>query len=312
MKRLKIVFSLLLMLSLTLSGCGKESTEKNKNTGDNSSFPVTLQDSGGNSVTVGGEPVRIISLIPAATETLFALGMGDKVVACSQWDNYPKDVQSKMEYIFDDALNPNTEQIVALDPDLIVIGAMSPDTTNAVRNLGIPCYIYDPKNVEETYDGINNIGLLTGSSSKAKTIVEEMQSMAKDIAEKVKTINEKDRARVWLEVDNTLFTAGKNTFMDELIHKAGGVNIAGDTEGWVQFSEEQIIEKNPQIILVTYGYYDKDAVKNILARPAWKNIDAITGDNVVEIDNDMTTRPGPRIIEGLKSICQALYPRLFK
>ena len=274
-------------------------------------YPITVTDDTKQEVKITKEPQRIISLVPSHTESLFALGLDKKVVAVTKYDNYPADVQQKVEYSFEDSLNPNSEQIVALKPDLIVLGAHNPDLIENLKKLNIPVVKYDPQNIEAVYQTIDSLGKITNQNQKASEIVKEMKEKEKSIEEKIATIKKTDKKRVFVEVSPELFTPGKGTFMDELVQKAGGVNIATDA-GWIQLNEEKIIQQNPQVILDTYGYYDKNAKANILTRKNWSTVDAIQQKQVVDLDSDLVTRPGPRIIDGLETIAKAIYPELFK
>lgn len=308
-----------LVLSFTfLAGCGSTTPEVNKTTSVSptaqTTYPLTLNDDSGAIVTLAAQPKRIVSLVPSATETLFALGLGDNVVAVTKWDNYPVDVQKKVEYIFEDSIRPNAEQILKLNPDLIVMGLMGNDQKDiaAIRNLKIPVLTINPQTLAETYQTIETFGKLTDTQEQANKIVSGMKEKEQAIAKKIETIKESDRLRVWTEVDENLYTPGEGTFLNELLTKAGGNNIAADVKGWGQYNSEQVIAKDPQVIFVTYGYYQKDAVANIIARNGWQNVEAVKNQRVIELDSDMVTRTGPRIVDGLESIAKALYPDLFK
>ena len=219
-----------------------------------------------------------------------------------------------MEYIFEDGLHPNAEQILNLNPDLIVLGLMGNDTKNidAIRNLKIPVVVIDPQTLATTYQTIDTFGKLTNTQEQSNKIVTGMKEKEQTIVKKVATLKDSDRLKVWTEVDDTLFTLGDGTFLNELINKAGGINIAADVKGWGQYNSEQVIDKNPQVIFETYGYYQPDAVAKITARKGWENVDAVKNKRVLELDSDIVTRTGPRIVNGLELIATALYPDLFK
>jgi iron complex transport system substrate-binding protein len=265
-------------------------------------------------VTLAAQPKRIVSLVPSATETLFALGLGDNVVAVTKWDNYPVGVQEKVDYAFEDSIRPNTEQILELAPDLIIMGLMGNDQKDieAIRNLKIPVVTINPQTLVETYQSIELFGKLTDSQEQAHKIVSGMKEKEQVIFEKIGTIKDIDRLKVWTEVDENLYTPGEGTFLNELLTKAGGKNIAADVQGWGQYNSEQVVAKDPQVIFSTYGYYQPDAVANIIARKGWQNVQAVKNERVIELDSDMVTRTGPRIVDGLESIAKALYPELFK
>ncbi|TGE38141.1 ABC transporter substrate-binding protein [Desulfosporosinus fructosivorans] len=317
-KKSLALIALILCFTLLLAGCGSTTPKANMPTDENlatpTTYPLTINDDSGSSVTLVAQPKRIVSLVPSATETLFALGLGDNVVAVTKWDNYPVGVQEKVDYAFEDSIRPNTEQILELEPDLIVMGLMGNDQKDieAIRNLKIPVVTINPQTLVETYQTIEMFGKLTDSQEQAHKIVSGMKEKERVIVEKIGTIKDIDRLKVWIEVDENLYTPGEGTFLNELLTKAGGKNIAVDVQGWGQFNSEQVIAKDPQVIFSTYGYYQKDAVAKIIARKGWQNVQAVKNERVIELDSDMVTRTGPRIVDGLESIAKALYPELFK
>lgn len=315
-KKFTIVFFLIFSLSL-VSGC---STPQNQNQApkvpeqktSQSTYPLTFKDDAGVETTLPSRPKRIVSFVPASTETLFALGLEGKVIAVTKYDDYPQGIQKKVEYVFEDTLHPNIEQILKLNPDLIVLGMQDDKTVSAIRNLKIPVVQMNPQSLEATYLTIEKFGQITDTQEQAKKLVEGMKLKEKTISDKVNTIKVADRARIWIEVDPDLFTAGSGTFLNELLTKAGGINIANDLKDWGQYSAEQVIAKNPMVILDTYSYYIPNVKDTISKRPAWQNIDAVKNKKIYDLDSDMVTRPGPRIVDGLESIAQAIYPELFK
>lgn len=316
--KMALLFSILISLVI-LTGCSTTQTPPDQSgkapeqsQSLQTTYPLTFKDDFDVEVTLPKKPERIVSFVPASTETLFALGLEGSVIAVTQYDNYPEGVQNKVEYVFEDSLKPNVEQVLKLNPDLIVLGMHDEKTVSSLRNLQIPVVQMNPQSLNETYLAIEKFGLLTGTQAEAKKIVEEMKQKEKNISDKVATIKESERTKVWLEVDPNLFTAGEGTFLDELLSKAGGINIAKDVKGWAQYSAEQVIAQNPQVILDTYSYYVPNVKESILSRPAWQSIDAVKSKRVYDLNSDMVTRPGPRIVEGLDSIAQALYPELFK
>lgn len=314
----RLVTALILTLIL-LTGCNTASNQNpipsesssGKDGAQQTSYPLTYTDDSGVETTLESEPQRIICLSPASTEILSALSLDSKLVAVTVYDNYPVGIQEKVEYVFEDSLNPNVEQLLQLNPDLVVMGMHDEKLISSIRSLDIPVVQLNPQSIESTYQAIEKLGYITNTQKQARNTVQGMKEKEQAIADKVKTIKETERVKVWIEVDPGLFTAGSETFLNELMVKAGGVNLASDVEGWAQYSEEQVIAKNPQVILETYSYYVDNVKETILARPAWQDIDAIKNSRVYTLDSDMVTRPGPRIMAGLESIAKVLYPDLF-
>lgn len=318
-QRISLLMISLLFALIFVSGCNTSQAPKDQpgtapeqNTSLQTAYPLTFKDDTGVEVTLPSKPQRIVSFVPSSTETLFALGLEGKVVAVTKYDDYPVGVQKKVEYVFEDSLHPNVEQILQLNPDLIVLGMHDEKTVSAIRNLKIPVVQTNPQSLNETYLAIEKFGKITDTQDQAKKVIDGMKQKEQTVTEKVATIKESDRVKVWIEVDPNLFTAGEGSFLNELLTKAGGVNIANDVQGWAQYSAEQVIAKNPQVILDTYSYYVPNVKETIMARPAWQSIDAMKNNRVYDLNSDMVTRPGPRIVDGFESIAKTLYPDLFK
>lgn len=310
-KRLIILLSICIFL--ILPGCSSVVKDIPLDTNvDITSYPLIIRDDSGAEVIIPNKPQRIISLLPSFTEILFALGQEDNITALTKWDNYPANIQAKGYNTFADALNPDIQTIVALRPDLVLIGSVSGETLRKMRNLDIPVVVYNPQSIEKTYETISNIGYITNSKKNASQIISNMKEKENTIKEIVSKVDDKDKPRVWLEVSSDLFTPGKNTFLDELISKAGGINISADLEGWGLYNDQQVIEKDPQIIFYTYGQYEKNAEQIITNRPGWQEIEAVRNKQIVDLDNDIISRPGPRVIDAMELIAKALYPELFK
>ncbi|HZW82925.1 MAG TPA: ABC transporter substrate-binding protein [Candidatus Deferrimicrobium sp.] len=315
-KKVVLLLSLLVFMFAVLTGCASNAPSASKPTANvtpaETTYPLTVKDDSNTDVTIPAKPMKIVSFVPSATETLFALGLEGRVIAVTKWDDYPTDVQKKVQFVFQDSLNPNNEQLLKLNPDLVIVGAIDDKTIQSLRNLKLTVLKVDPESLDTTYQSIEKLGLITNTQEQGKKIISGMKEKQAAIAKKVAAIKDADKVKVWVEVDPNFFTAGKDTFMDELISKAGGVNIAADAKGWTQYTAEKVIAKNPQIILTTYGYYVKNPVEQVLARNTWQNIDAIKNKRVFDIDSNIVTRPGPRIIDGLEIIAKALYPESFK
>ncbi|MGE4273514.1 MAG: helical backbone metal receptor [Desulfitobacterium sp.] len=318
-KALSLLAFIALSISfLIISGCqsdAKTSRTPQSTAGQEmaqqTSYPLKYTDDSAAESTLITEPQRIVSLAPASTEILCALGLESKLAAVTAYDTYPVGIQDKVEFVFVDSLNPNMEQILQLNPDLVVMGMHDEKLVSAIRNMNLPVVQLNPQSIAATYQAIEKLGYLTNTQEQAIKIIQEMKEKERNIADKISSLKDSERVNVWIEVDPGLFTAGEGTFLNELIVKAGGINIANDVKDWAQYSEEQIIAKNPQVILETYSYYMDNVKDTILARPAWQSIDAIKNAKVFTLDSDMVTRPGPRIIDGLASIAQTLYPELF-
>ena len=123
-----------------------------------------------------------------------------------------------------------------------------------------------------------------------------------------------DKKKVWVEVSPApdIFTTGKNTFMHEMLESIQATNAAEDQDGWVKMTEEEIVKLNPDVIITTYGYYVEDPKAEVLAREGWAEVPAVKNGNVFDVDSDTVTRPGPRLIEGVETLAELIYPEIFK
>lgn len=329
-KWVKLLLMLFLTLVIGLVACGekeddssKSQDESNQNaqqdleqengeTGEDEGdelFPVTLTDKTGTEVTIEEEPERIITAVSSATEIVFAVGAGDRVVGVNEWDNYPEEV-FEIEKIGD--LNLNIEKIVELEPDLVVADVLNGDDVEALRNVGVKVLVLGSQSLEQVYEDIELVGKATGLVDESVSLINEMKEKVTNIQNKVKDLSDEQRLTVWVEVDPELYSAGKGSFIDELLTIVGANNLIGDMEGWPQVSEEIIIERNPDVIITTYGDYVEDPIGSVLGRENWSNIEAIKNEKVVDFNPDLITRAGPRLVDGLVELAEVIYPELFK
>lgn len=302
MRKVLSFFVALSLVLISLTGCNAQKEENNKR-----EF-VTIKDSDGTEVTIANKPERIISLVPSSTEIIYALGLGEKIVGVTTYDDYPEDVKSK-EKIGD--LTVNTEKVVSLNPDLIIANSLNGDAIERLRNLGLTVLVADAKTLNDVYTTIEMIGKATGASNKSAEMVASMKKDVEEIKNIVKEIPQDKKPKVWIEINEELFTTGKGTFMHEIIEMAGGINIASDLEGWKQFTEEEIIQRNPDVILNTYAHMNSNAAKQIKERTKWQKMNAVKNGKVYDVDSNRMSRPSPRIIEGLKEVANILHPELF-
>ncbi|MFC0271547.1 ABC transporter substrate-binding protein [Metabacillus herbersteinensis] len=315
---------LLVLVSLTACGStgedqtekeGSESSEKASEETKEADFPITVTDALGNEVTIEEQPESIVSLIPSNTEITYALGMGDAVVGVTDFDNYPEEV-AEVEKI--GGMEFNVEKIISLQPDVVLAHASGAHNSEAglkqLQDAGINVIVVkDATSIDGAYDSINFIGQVTGTTEKADEIVNNMKERLGNIEEKAATISEEDKKNVWVEISGApeIYTAGKGTFIDEMIQAVGAINVAADLEGWPKVTEEDAVLFNPDIIVLTYGYYTENALEKVLGRDAWKDVPAIQEEQVYDIHSDKVTRPGPRLIEGVEELAKAIYPDVY-
>ncbi len=260
-------------------------------------FPLTLRDALGRAVVIPRPPARIISLAPSVTETVFAVGAGGRLVGVSNAETFPPEARRITPV---GGVSLDFERIARLGPDLIigVAGLQRPQLEQLVAR-GFPVFAVDPRSVRETLDTILVIGRVTGSD--AAPLVARLRREAGVITASVAGL---PRVSVYVEVWGQPFvTTGRGTYLDDLIRLAGGRNVFGDLRDWPTVAEEQIIARAPQAILLTYP-----GQKVVLGRRSWASVPAVRRGRVYVLDSDLASRPGPRVVAGLREIADALHP----
>jgi iron complex transport system substrate-binding protein len=285
-----------------------------RNAGHGTVYPLTVVDATGTEVTLAAPPQRIVSTSPSETEILFALGLGDRIVAVSDYDNYPAEALDKPK--IGGTWDPNEEAILAMEPDLVIGGiSMKPEIAERLRSLGLVLYKANPGTLEEALDTILQIGMLTGMRDAAEELVAAMREDLRRVTEAAATVPEEKKVKVYLEFAPG-WTVGKGEYLDEMIRLAGGVNIAGDTEGWTMINEEHVIAQNPDVILYAADLIDMETGKPfdelIRSRPGWDSIAAIRENRLYGLSEDIISRTGPRITDALLQVAEALYPGMIE
>ena len=308
----KTVFYLLVIMCFLffMVGCGTADEQKQSKT-DEQTVDIVVTDDFGNQVKLDHYPERIVSLTPSNTEILFALGLGEKVVGVTSYCDYPEEAKDKPK-IGD--LKGNVEAIVASEPDLVLAkGILNDDAVEKLRKLDIPVLCLDPESIEGVYRAIELIAKATGTNEKGEEIIGEMKEKIDSVEKKVAKIPQEERLRVFIEVgSDPLYTAGKETFVDELVVLAGGINIADDIKGYQMYSSEAVVKNNPDVILSADSYY-VDIKQEIKKRAGWEEIKAVQEGKVIyELDTNLLNRPGPRSALALELIAKALYPEIFQ
>lgn len=313
MKLLKKSVSLIclsLVFTMFLTACGnKPSNDKTSSENTGNTYPIKITDSYGEEVTINKRPEKIISLGPNTTEIVCTLGAIDRLVGRTDFCDYPSDV-SKIESI-GTLYEPNIEKIVSLQPDLVVASTHTKeDNIKRLKELGIPVLsLYEKENFEGAYSLINKIGLAIDEKENAEKVVNDMKATVDGI--KQKTANVTNKPKVYYMVDfgeNGDFTAGGDTFINDIIEMAGGENIAKDITGW-QYSFEKIVEKNPDVIICPNNFGTKD---RMIVADNYKDLPAVKNNKVLELDDNLISREGPRLSQGLEEMAKLLHPELFK
>ncbi|MGG0717860.1 ABC transporter substrate-binding protein [Robertmurraya massiliosenegalensis] len=320
-KWVSILFALLLSIGI-LAGCGEtESPVEENNAGDEvqepaeePTFPVTITDAIGDEVVIQEKPEKIVSLIPSNTEVAYALGLGDEIVGVSEHDNYPEEVIEKEKI---GGMEMNVEKIISLAPDLVLAHASSAHNSTEglqqIKDAGITVLVVNQAaSFNEVYESIEMIGTATGEKEKAEEIINGMKTKIADIEEKTAGITEPKSVIFEISPAPDIYVAGKNTFMDEMLSLIHAENGVGDLDGWPNLDEESFIERNPDVIITTYGYYTENAVDLVLAREGWQDVKAVKNKQVIDVHSDLVTRSGPRLADGLEELAKAVYPEAFE
>ncbi|MBR2568114.1 MAG: ABC transporter substrate-binding protein [Paenibacillus sp.] len=275
-------------------------------------YPLTVKDATGEEFTFDKAPERIVSVSPAETESLFALGLDQEIVGVSDFDDYPQAATTKPK--MGGITKPNEEAIIAANPDIVFTGiSMKEDVVKKFRDLGISIFKVDPKSYDDVISNIELYGQITDRQQEAKDIVDNMKKVREDVQAAVKDAAEKKK--VYVEFSPG-WTVGKGEFMNELIEIAGAENIAATETGWININEENIIKSNPDVILYSAGLIDTETNKPleelIKNRQGWDQITAVKDNHVIGVDSNLISRPGPRVADGLKEVAKAIYPDLVK
>ena len=275
---------------------------------------ITITDSAGRQVTLAAVPARIVSIAPSTTEIVCAVGACDKLVGVDQFSDYPEQVKTLPK--LSDGFNPNYEQIVAANPDLVLAaGITSPDAIKKLEELKLPLLVVGAE--KTTFDSIKSeikmVGTAVGNPTKAEEVVAAMDRKIKSIETKIAASSSKPR--VFWELDATdpakPFTPGPGSFIDEIITRAGGVNVAASASSpYPQLNAEEIIKANPQTIILSDAAYGVSPA-SVGQRPGWDTIDAVKKKQVFAIDDNLVSRPGPRVADGLAAAAKLIHPELF-
>ena len=268
---------------------------------------IIIVDDHHDRVTLHGIPRRIVALAPNITEILYAIGAGNRVVGVSSFTDYPPAATHKPVVLT--YAGANLEKIVALRPDLLVAAGIDTAYLPKLRTLHLPTIILDPSTIPGILRDIGLAGMATGNAAGARAVVAAMHARLAAVAARLRHVH--SRPRVFYELDfsgGNAYTYGQGTFGDALITLAGGVNVGRSGRlAYPQFSIEQLIAAGPQIIMLADGV----SVASVKQRPGFSAIPAVRGGRIYAINDDLVSRPGPRIVDGLEQLARLLHPEAF-
>jgi len=282
---MKKLLALILGFTLLAAACGDDGE--------------TSAESGGTS-----DPERIVSLSATATETLFAIGASDQLIAVDNFSNYPANDLPAI-----DSFSPSVEAVAELEPDLVIITFDPGDFISGLDALGIDTLMQPTAaSIPDAYVQIEELGALTGHASGAADLVEEMKA---DIAELIADAPDGAGVTYYHELDNTLFSITSSTFVGEIYSLFGLENVAdpaddGTAFGFPQLSDEFLVGADPDLVFLADTICCGQNAATVAERPGWDELSAVQDGNVIELSDDVASRWGPRIVEFAEVIAAAL------
>ncbi len=277
-------------------------------TGQLSAEVVT--DHAGRRVNVPENPQRVVSMAPSITEMVFAVNRGDRLVGATVYSDYPEAAQ-KIESV-GTYVNLDLEKIVSLKPDLcIAIKDGNPlSTVERLEELDIPVYAVNPRDIKSVMESVSDIGSLLGAQDRALEVVTGMKNKLAEIREKVAGVSK--RPGVFFQIGIApIISAGSDTFIHELIIRAGGKNLAGSHTGYPRFSTEEVLSLSPEIIIVTSMARQKVFERVMEKWGQWEDLPAVANDRIYLVNSDLVDRPSPRLVKGLEKMARLIHPELF-
>jgi iron complex transport system substrate-binding protein len=271
----------------------------------------TVIDHVGRRVSVPDNPQKIIALAPSITEVIYDLGEEHRLRGVTQYSDFP--AQAKTLPRVGSYVRLDLEKIIALEPDLcLAIKDGNPKhIIDKIVALDIPVYVIDPRSLDHTMDTITLIGSLLNAEQAALKLVAEMQSRIARVETLVRKANH--RPRIFFQIDaEPLISAGNNTFIDELIELAGGINTAAGKDPYPRYSWEDILILQPEMILISSMAGGLNPEQLVLTWKKWDQLAAVINDQIFVVDADLFDRPTPRLVDGLELIAEIIHPELFE
>lgn len=261
---------------------------------------IRVTDMFGREIVLTEPATRVVALTPADCEILCALGCEEALVGRGQYCDYPASILDVPVVL--SGAEMNIEQILMLNPQVIIMGDMghTKEQVDMLEENGIKVVVSNANDLEGTYEAIRIIGVVMGKEAEAEALVTEMQTVFADIAADSPVTGK----TVYFEVTPLqwgLWTAGGNTFMDELATICGMTNVFADVDGWAAVSEEQVLMRNPDYIVSVAGM-GAGAVDEIMTRPGWSEVTAVKNGHVFNADSNAIARPGPRLMDAAREL----------
>ncbi|MDQ3210246.1 MAG: ABC transporter substrate-binding protein [Actinomycetota bacterium] len=267
------------------------------------SFPITIEAPGG-PLTIEEQPAAIVSLSPTATEMLFAIGAGEQVEAVDDQSDFPQGVPTTDLSGFE----PNIEAIVSYGPDLVVLANDIGGVVKGLDKLGVPVLVQPAAaTIDDTYAQIEQLGVVTGHSDEAIAAVAGMRSEVEQI---VASAPDGAGTTVYHELDDTYYSVTSDTFIGQVYAMFGVENIADEAKGagsgYPQLSSEYIVDRDPSLIVLADGECCGQSAVTVSERPGWGDLTAVTSGSVIEVNDDVASRWGPRVVDLMRAVAEGL------
>jgi len=275
-------------------------------------FPATVTDDEGTKVDLAAEPTKIVSLTPATTETLFALGAGDRIVATDDGSDYPEEAVALPDVATFNSVD--VEKVVALEPDLVIAGGLGfspPESITKLRSLGLPVMVLYASSVDGVYHDIELLGAATGTSEAAEALTASMRSDMQTVSTAASAQGSKPRVYYEVgydDVTGAIYAPAADSFVAEMVTLAGADAITTDDPASYEIPLEKLIERDPQIIVLGTNPFYNPTPAAVMARPGWNAMTAVRSKDVRPVRDIEITRPGPRLPAGLRNLVAGIWP----
>jgi len=274
-------------------------------------FPLILTDSLKRKVPLTKAPSRIVSLAPSNTEILFAIGAGDAVIGVTTYDDFPPEVKKRELVGGFLPKSVSLEKIVALKADLVVIAAgVQTPLIDSLERLRIPVLVLDARNFDGLYDNMRMLGRVTNKQQAAEQRIADMRRRVDKVRARAAEVAPEQRPTVFYMLwEEPLMTVGRHNFISQMIELAGGRNLFPELEQeFPRISAEEILRRKPQVIIGADLGATENVRTRLLQRPGWKSLPALKNNRIGFVDENLVSRPGPRLVEGLEAISRLLHP----
>lgn len=276
---------------------------------------INLTDGMGRPISLAAPAKSVVSLAPANTEILYAVGAGGQVVGRDSFSDYPPAAKAVQD-IGGSMGKYTTEAIVALHPDLVLAGEINPpELVASLEQIGLKVFfLANPTTLEGMYTNLETVAQLTGHTAETVTLIDSLKSRVSALEAKIAPLN--SAPTVYYELDATdptkPYTGGPGSFVDMLIKRAGGVNAGDKLQGeWAQISLEDLLVLNPGVIILGDSAYGETPEK-VAARTGWSTLAAVKNHQIFPFDDNLVSRPGPRWVDGLEALAKLIHPGMFK